>query len=507
MNGAVCKAGVCGAPSMCGDGVVQGNEECDLGALNGTTPDGGSSGCGTDCRWVCVPGDPMRDCASTNPCVGQGTCDPATHICAPGSNMADGTTCGTSQVCKNGACQSAHCGDGIVEAPEQCDFGNGNGLGTGCESNCTFSCTLSPNNCVTADSCAGIYACTVVMVGGGDGGPSQTGQKCALGPPSAPGTSCMGGAGTCTSPAGGKSYCSQAKCGNGTLDPNEDCDWGSMNGPGVGCELDCKFSCSTNPRASNACPGIDPCSPMPQVCQTAPGPGSNDGQKCVATTVLSMCASCGGGAVCVSGACKTSSCGDHCVVAPEQCDPPDGVTCDTNCQRVVCGDGVLGGKEQCDDGNTTNLDGCDSYCNFEQLHRATQLKYSPKTDSFCTLNALGQQIITTAGLSQIQGTTDQDITAGNTNVIYKFFGLNGQQPDPTGTSGSVVMGSLAGTPEMVDDGGAYNGNSDMDWWYSVDTTTVDSNRNPLFTLNGTYTNKVLSAGPGSLGLKVKSAPA
>jgi cysteine-rich repeat protein len=288
------------------------------------------------------------------------------------------------------------------------------------------------------------------------------------------------------------------------VDTGEDCDWGSMNGPGVGCELDCKFSCSTNPLASNACPGLDPCGAMPQVCQTATGPGSNDGQACVATTTLSMCASCGGGAVCVNSACRTSSCNDHCVVAPEQCDPPDGVTCDTSCQRVVCGDGKVGGKEQCDDGNTTNLDGCDSSCNFEQLQRATQLKYSSTTDSVCTLNALGVQVITAAGLSVIQANTDQDVSLGNTNVIFKFMGTGGQAADLTGTSGNVVLGSLSGQPQMVDDAGAYNGNMDLDWWYSVDPTTVDSNRNPLSTsiLNGSFTNKVLSAGPGLLGMKV-----
>jgi cysteine-rich repeat protein len=493
MNG-LCKSGTCQS-SQCGNGVVEAPEECDLGTGNGTGPDGGSSGCGTDCRWVCVATDSTRNCASTNPCVAQGTCQ-NNHVCTPGQNMTDGTSCGTNEVCKNGKCQSAQCGDGIVESPEQCDFGTGNGLGTGCESNCTFSCSLSPNDCVTADSCAGLYACTTVMLG------TQTGQKCGLGPPAAAGTSCSGGKGTCTGPDAGKSYCALSTCGNGTVDADEDCDWGSMNGPGVGCELDCKFSCSTNHLASNACPGLDPCSATPQVCQTAPGPGSNAGQKCGAAPVLSMCASCGGGAVCVNSACKTSSCGDHCVVAPEQCDPPDGVTCDPNCQKIVCGDGVVAGKEQCDDGNTTNLDGCDSYCNFEQLHRLTQLKYSPTTDAFCTNNALGSQVITTAGLSVIQANTDQDITSGATNVIYKFFGMSGQQADLTGTSGNVVLGSLAGNPEMVVDGGAYNGNADLDWWYSVDPTTVDSNNNPLFTLNGTYTNKLLSAGPGNMSLKV-----
>src|SRR5438309_3667484 len=36
-------------------------------------------------------------------------------------------------------------------------------------------------------------------------------------------------------------------CGDGKLDPGEECDWGSGNAPGAGCEIDCKFSCSKNP--------------------------------------------------------------------------------------------------------------------------------------------------------------------------------------------------------------------------------------------------------------------
>jgi hypothetical protein len=43
-------------------------------------------------------------------------------------------------------------------------------------------------------------------------------------------------------------------------------------------------------------------------------------------------------------------CGDGRVTAPEECDPPDGTTCDTQCRRIngFCGDGVVEAGETCE---------------------------------------------------------------------------------------------------------------------------------------------------------------
>ncbi len=491
-NGSTCRNQMCGGAAVCGNGVQEGSEECDLGSNNGK-----NMGCGTDCRFTCVPNDATRDCASTNPCVAQGSCDGTTHICAAGASAADGTSCGTGLICKSGSCIPMNCGDGVVEAPEQCDFGPasstspGNGIGTGCEANCTFSCTLSPNNCITPDTCGGTNTCTAITVG------TSTGQKCVVGTPPAMGTSCMNG-GMCDA---NQQCTGQPNCGNGTINGSEQCDWGTMNAHGAGCEPDCTFSCGTTALSPNACPGLDVCSAAPEVCQTTAGPTGNPGQKCNPGIVLSSCASCGGTSICANNTCKPNSCGDGCVVPPETCDPP-GRACSATCQKIVCGNGVLEGQEQCDDGNTQNLDGCDQYCNFEQLQRATSLQYSSTTDSFCPLNLLGTQIITAAGLSVIQQNTDQDVAAGRTNVIFKFYGMSGATADPTGTSGPVILGSLAATAPQAADAGTYDGTNDLDWWYTVDPATVGPNNVPLSTLNGTYTSATLTAGPGLLGLRV-----
>jgi cysteine-rich repeat protein len=67
-------------------------------------------------------------------------------------------------------------------------------------------------------------------------------------------------------------------------------------------------------------------------------------------------------------------CGDSIVGASEQCDPPDGTTCDESCQTIVvvgptCGDGEINqASEQCEPpgtpaGNFTP--GCSASCTIE----------------------------------------------------------------------------------------------------------------------------------------------
>ena len=90
-------------------------------------------------------------------------------------------------------------------------------------------------------------------------------------------------------------------CGDGKVDPGEDCDDGADNGPGMPCKADC----------------------------------------------------------------TASSCGDGTVQAPEGCDDGNGVDgdgCSATCTPEVCGDGVIQGEEQCDDGNADDTDSCSNAC-------------------------------------------------------------------------------------------------------------------------------------------------
>lgn len=108
------------------------------------------------------------------------------------------------------------CGDGVVQAGEQCDDGNANGTASSC---CTASCALQSS-----------------------------------------GTSCMHGAlsGRCT---GDADIC--AACGDGVVEPGEDCDDGSSNGSSSSCcAAGCTLqpygtACTTNGGEPGTCTGSD----------------------------------------------------------------------------------------------------------------------------------------------------------------------------------------------------------------------------------------------------------
>ncbi len=482
-TGKMCKMGVC-ADISCGDGVTTAPEECDDG--NVTNGDGCDS-----CKFSCVSSDSTRNCAATDACMNNGTCDDATHKCSAGTPKADGTACGTGMICKSGACTATSCGDGLVNGTEQCDFGTGNGAGTGCEVDCKFSCAKSPDSCVDTNPCNGTEVCSNVTVSG------KTGQKCSAGTPLADGTACGGGnickTGACVAPP-------PVTCGNGTLDTGEECDFGTGNGPGTGCETTCKFSCTKSPDScadTNLCNGAE-------TCQTVTVSGKT-GQKCSAGTNATKCTACGAGVCNGTGACASSTCGDGCVDATkgEQCEPPGTSTCSSTCKTIVaavCGNGVREAGEQCDDGNTTNLDGCDRTCKFEQDHRANSLTMQFGTDTYCAANRLGSAIAN-AGQTTVSDALTKAVKDGSTNVLFKFMGLD----DLTGTADSAItLGGLGGKPVAAPAGKTYDGASDLDWWYTVDPITLDGSRDPLTAarINGSIASKVLTAGPGNMTILV-----
>ena len=481
--GKICSGGKC-TSEVCGDGVVTAPEECD--DANGVNGDG----CETTCKFTCVTGDTTRNCAPADACAGQGTCG-AKHTCAAGTPLPNGTACGPSgqgEVCKAGVCSPPSCGDGIVETGEDCDFGAGNGVGTGCEATCKFSCKKSPESCVTVDICTGTITCTTVNVSG------AAGQKCVTGAPPPDGTAC-GTGGTCT---GG--LCKTALCGNGNVDPGEQCDFGASNAAGSGCELDCQFSCQSTP--TDSCPSPDPCSVAPQKCSPVVV-GGKSGQKCAAQTPIAACGACGGGNICVGRVCKANACGDQCVAGNETCDPPNGTTCSATCTTIVCGDGKREGLEQCDDGQKPpqNLDGCDSTCKFEQDQRANSVKILFPASALCgTQNALGGAIAS-AAQGTLQSSLATGVKDGSTTIMLKFMGLT----DLTGTSQpSIQIGGLSGVPVA---GAAYDGTNDLEWWYTTNANAIDAARNPKTFLNGSITAKLLDAtGTLDLGISLAGGP-
>ncbi|HEY8376457.1 MAG TPA: DUF4215 domain-containing protein, partial [Nannocystis sp.] len=126
-------------------------------------------------------------------------------------------------------------------------------------------------------------------------------------------------------------------CGDGVLDPGEECDDGNKVS-GDGCENNCKKTV-----ISPTC-GDGVVNDASEECDDG---NDNNGDAC-------------------TNACKQAVCGDGIVYeGVEQCDEGGaGPTCDADCTPAMCGDEVVNpaAGEECDDGNADDTDACLSTC-------------------------------------------------------------------------------------------------------------------------------------------------
>jgi cysteine-rich repeat protein len=534
-------------PQVCGDGFVEAPEQCDLGNLNGT-----GQGCNANCQFDCQQDS---DCSDGNTCNGTETCASSMVMgetvqkCAAGMNEAACTACASGYCDGNGTCNASTCGDGCVDpSTEQCDFGSGNNVaGSGCEPTCQFSCTTNPNSCDNGNVCDGLETCGDVT--GPNGG---TGQACSPGTPPPDGTSC-GGSLVCE---GGMCTTRPQVCGDGFVESPEQCDLGNLNGTGQGCNSSCQFDCQhdTDCADNNTCNGTEACVSsmfMGETVQTCQ-PGTNEaacascsggfcdgngqcaasacGDGCVDTSAGEQCdlgsangtgqgcnASCqydcqqdsdcsdgnvcNGTETCVSGTVsgetvQTCQAGTN-VAACTACSSG---FCNSNgqCEPSTCGDGCLDpATEQCDDGNTYDLDGCDSTCHYETITRFTSLAISGSAaPSFCTptTNALGTHEIASVALSSLNSPIQSGVDSGSTNILMQFVGLL----DLTGTAATGL--SLGVVNASIDPAkGTWSGTSPIDWWFLAGQGTVSAGL-PVDLMPATLVSNSLSAGPGDISL-------
>ena len=440
--------------------------------------------------------------------------------------VPDGTPCaddgGPTGICVRGICSAAACGDGVVSPPEECDNGSANGPGSGCESNCRFTClsTDAARNCGAADQgCTAAGSCDDATHTCKAGGLKPAGAGCG------PGKFCRG------------ADCVAGTCGDAVVTAPEACDNGSANGPGTGCETNCTFSCS-NPASCPAVPCEKAACTADHRCGSAPdssvngtscgsnlfchdgaclapgavcgngvleggeqcdfGAGNGPGTGCETTCRFSCTATAGScvdpnpcdGAPTCSPVTVNGSTGQKCVTGATK---PDGTVCGTgsiclggSCKPSFCGDGYRDGarSEQCDDGNLTNLDACSSQCLFEQDHRVISMKMQFGTDAFCTVNQIGSAISAVAR-GTFQDNIDSSIADGSVSPLFTFSG------DLAGASGPVTVGNLSGTP--TSNAPPYDGTNDLDWWYAATASSIDANRAARATLTGAWAAGTLSA--------------
>ena len=116
----LCKQGACALP-VCGDGVVEGMEQCDFGAGNGP-----NTGCEATCSFSC--GKMPDTCPDANTCNGAEVCGSVIvnggmgQACLAGQPAPSCSPC-AGGLCKGGACGASTCGDGCLDAAsgEQCE--------------------------------------------------------------------------------------------------------------------------------------------------------------------------------------------------------------------------------------------------------------------------------------------------------------------------------------------------------------------------------------------------
>lgn len=191
------------------------------------------------------------------------------------------------------------------------------------------------------------------------------------------------------------------RCGDGALDPGEQCDDGTEVG-GDGCNAGCQVEpchvCNGQPGDRSSCspvPGGETCSD-PAACIMGV---CDDAGTCVASAPVADGSACDDGLFCNGAdACHAGTCvhtGDPCGVGGcracseaartclplpygTQCAGSDPNSCMNACvgevctagtpvvQSSCCGNGIMANSpgEQCDDGNQIDGDGCDSNCSF-----------------------------------------------------------------------------------------------------------------------------------------------
>ncbi len=383
-----------GSPSVCnticGDGLVAGAESCDDGNL--TNGDGCSNTCNVQVGFTCI-GQPSV-CSPTAICgdglvVGAETCDDANLTNGDGCNNACNVEVGFTCIGQPSVC-SVICGDNLVGPGEQCDDGNTTN-GDGCNNVCQFE--IPANN-----ECSGAIALS------GTSG-TQNGYNTAA-------TNSVGvPVPTCQSNINKDVWYSF------TLAAPKLCRF-EVNGPTIADPVLVIYSGT--------------CATLTQVgCDDDSGPGNY--------SLLQLSLNAGTYFVRI-GSFNTTTPGTFSFVY------------NFNLNNI-CGNNIIETNEECDDGNNTNGDGCNSICKIENAASITGVAINRDSvranpSAMLDVKSFDKGILIprmtttqrTAIASPAKGLLVFDIT---TNTFWYYSGT--AWTEVGGTSGAAGSGLPAGT--------------------------------------------------------------
>lgn len=351
-----------GTGPVCGDGVREGDEQCDDG--NVANGDCCSSACVLD-----APGMPCNDgnlCTTGDTCAA-GSCTPGTTVtcndgndctddaCDPSSGCSsspntdacdDGDPCTSADRCSAGICSGVvqpGCGDGTPCAA--CDDGNA------CTADLCMpdgSCSYGPrpgpcddgDACTTGDTCTGTTCAGTIEPGCSDGTPCA---ECGDGNPCTDDL-CLAGGG-CANPVN-----------SGPCEDGNPCTRGDMCVAGS-CTPGAARTCSdANPCTDDWCDPTDGCHSRANSIACDDGDPCTTGDTCRdGVCVGSGSGSCDDGNPCTSDSCAAPG---GCVHLPRAGACDDGNAC-TAGDRCIEGRCIGGTTVDCDDGNQCTRDSCD----------------------------------------------------------------------------------------------------------------------------------------------------
>ena len=359
-TGRVCNNGSCVdcmpnmscQPSPCKVGMTScatGSSEC---RETGNAPNGSSCGTNRVCNnGGCNNCDDGASCSTGNPCKrGTISCSTGTGRCMESGNVGDGTGCGGSRVCVNGACRDCNpsnaptcrngqritCSGAGTEVVDNCG-------GNGCTGNRCNQCRPGSRQCSgnTPQTCRG------------DGSGYDNGQTCQVGCDGGNCRTCGGGTHQCGNQC--RSNTSVESCGNRCTGCPDDHANSSPSCVNQQCSFNCDSgfmksgdSCVPNCGAQNAaCCSGDRCNNSNLICS---------GQRCMPCGREGQ--QCCGGARCATGfVCNVSECiVKDCGARGQECCGGFGGDCDGSliCDAGTCDTPCGANGQRCCSGNECN---------------------------------------------------------------------------------------------------------------------------------------------------------